>query len=107
MTDRMTARTVSCAGSCELMSSPFLLLPAALAAAILFLEPARERLEILRDRGRVHLARAGQFLERVLPRLARAERQHFLVPLAGFLAAEHRALVQRALEARGLAQRLV
>src|SRR3954469_10743993 len=100
----MMARAVSCGWSAgsfiELLS-----VPAALLVLVLHGQPVLERLEVIDDRGRIHLAPAGQLLHRVLPRLARAERQHLAVLLAGFLAVEDRAFVQRALEARGVAQR--
>src|SRR5690606_23023938 len=71
-------------------------LPPTLAALVLLLQVTHQRREVVDDRGRVHLARTRQLLERVLPRLALAEREHRSQLLAGFLAAVDRALVQRA-----------
>src|SRR5262245_10366590 len=81
--------------------------PAGLLAGVLLLEPALQRREVLEDRRRVHLARAGELGERVLPGLARAERQHLHVGRAGVLVAVDRALVERALVPGLGAQRLV
>src|SRR4029434_3643635 len=100
--ERMMARAVSCAGSCEFMKFPLLNpspdLPAAVVSLVRSPEPLHERLEVLDDRGRIHLLRAGQLLERILPGLAAAEREHVLVRAARFLAPEDRALVERSLE---------
>src|SRR5688572_31715897 len=108
----MMARTVNCAGSCALMGNPPsvsrpCLRPAALAAAVLFVEPLHQRLEILDDRGRDHLARAGELLERVLPGLAAAERKHFLEGAPRVPVAVDRAFVQPPAAARLLAERAV
>src|SRR3954468_13655824 len=59
--------------------APAVMSPAALLALVLVREPLLERPEVLEQRGRVHLALAGQLEQRVLPRLARAERQHLHV----------------------------
>src|ERR1044071_1005766 len=53
--------------------------PAALLALVLLGQPALERREVLEDRRAVHLARAGELEQRVLPWLARAQRQHLLI----------------------------
>src|SRR5262245_62196525 len=108
MSERTMARTVSCAGSWAFIGNPprvFVDSPAAVAALVPFPEPLHERLEVLDDRGRVHLARAREFLERILPGLAASHREHVLVRAARLPAAEDRALVELALESRLLAER--
>src|SRR6185436_14821176 len=95
----------SCAFMSDPPSSSFWLCPAALPAAILLRQPLHQRLEILDDCTRVHLSRAGQLLERILPGLAATKFEHVLERAAGFLVTVNRALVQRPLEARLLAQR--
>src|SRR5687767_5124285 len=109
MTARMMARAVSCgAGARFVFISIFSRsVPAAASTLVLLREPGLQRPEVVDDRGSVHLPRARQLLERIGPGLARAERQHLGVLLARFLIAEDRALVERALEAGGVAQRLV
>src|SRR5690606_14011018 len=82
-------------------------LPAVLPALILLLQVAHQRLEVLDHRFAPHLARAGEFVQRVLPRLACALLEHGPAALAGFLAAVEGALVQRAFVTGGFAQRLV
>src|SRR5262245_60462784 len=82
------------------------LLPAALPVLVLLLEPSHQRLEVLDDRAGIDVPRPGELLQRILPGLTRTKRQHRGVAVACFLAAEHRALVQRPLEAGSLAQRL-
>src|SRR5262245_51525308 len=108
MSERTMARTVSCAGSWAFIGgSPRVLVdsPAAVVSLVLFPEPLHQRLEVFDDRGRVHLARARELLERILPGLTASHREHVLVRAARLLAAEDRALVQRALEPRLLAER--
>src|SRR4051812_46490706 len=78
-------------------------LPPALGALVLLLEPRLERREVIEDRGGVHLALAGERLERVGPGLARAQRQHVAELLAGLLVSVDRALVQGALDPGRLA----
>src|SRR5690606_9262786 len=78
--------------------------PAAILARVLFLQPRVQRREIFEDRARVHLALAGQFLQGLLPRLARAFAEHLPEFRAGFLVAVDRAGVERALVAGRLAQ---
>ena len=57
--------------------APFsLLLPAALLAAVLLLEPGLQRREIFEHRLGRHLAAAGERLKRIRPRLRGAHRQH-------------------------------
>src|SRR6476646_8004808 len=68
--------------------------PAALLALVLILEPLLERREVLEDRARIHVALTGELEQRILPRLARAERQHLLVGGACFLVAVEAALVE-------------
>src|SRR5882724_10085467 len=80
-------------------------LPAASLTLVLVLEPFLERREVLEDRARIHVALTGQLEQRVLPRLARAQRKHLLVQRARFLVVVDRALVQRPGEAGLLAQR--
>src|SRR5689334_16672539 len=75
------------------------LLPAAALALVLFLQPGVQRREVVDDRARVHLLLAGEFLQRLLPRLLRALREHLPVPRAGCLVAVDGALRQRALVA--------
>ena len=57
-------------------------LPADLLPLDLFVEPRLQRREVVDDRRRVHLARSGQRLERVRPRLRRAHLQHRVEPRA-------------------------
>src|SRR5262249_55095834 len=94
-------------GSLRYSSPSSIRSPAAALALVLLFEPALERREVLEDRARVHLPRAGQRLERVGPRLARAEREHRPQALAGLLRAIEVARVQRALVARRLAHRSI
>src|SRR5690606_33990527 len=82
-------------------------LPAAGLALVLLLQPFLQRGEVLQYRAAVDPLAAGQLLERGLPRLAGAARQHGAELLAGGLAAVEAAFVQRAGVAGGLAQRLV
>src|SRR5688572_15086995 len=82
-------------------------LPAAALALILFCEPRLERREVVEDRRSVHLPRAGELLECVLPRLARAESEHLAEALARLFIAVDRALIQRSLVARRFTQRAV
>src|SRR5512139_3225559 len=103
------ARTVSCGGEtvAVMIGSLREVSPSALLALVLLLEPAAQRREVLEDRRRVHLARAGQLVERVLPGLARALGEHRAELAAGGLVAVDRALRQRALEAGRVAQGLL
>src|SRR5215213_6844911 len=98
------ARAVSCGAGARLAFIYLPPVPAALLPVVLLLQPLSERLEVVEDRGRVHLARACELFERVGPRLARALLEHRAVPAAGLGAAEDRALVERPLEAGGIAQ---
>src|SRR5690606_27574151 len=84
-----------------------LALPAAGLALVLLLQPLLQRGEVLQHRAAVDLLAAGQLLQRGLPRLAGAAREHGLELPAGLRVAVERALVQRAGVAGGLAQRLV
>src|SRR5690606_4286402 len=81
--------------------------PAAVAALVLLLQPLLQRREVLEHRGGVELLGTGQRLQRLLPRLRLAFGEHRLVLAARGFAAVEAALVQRALEAGGVAQRLV
>src|SRR3954462_1857767 len=101
----MMARAVSCGAGAAF--GFICSVPTAGGALVLLLEPRLERLEVFENGRGIHLPRAGEFLEGVGPRLAGAELQHGGVLLAGFLAVEDRALVQRALEAGRVTQRFV
>src|SRR3954464_12663066 len=102
----MMARTVSC-GAGPAFAFIQLLSPAAGLALVLFLQPAFQRVEVIENGRGIYLARAGELLERLLPRPAGAELEHGRVFLARRLVVEDRALVQRPLEAGGITQRLV
>src|SRR3954464_9691963 len=54
--------------------------PATLLPLVLLLEPCLQRLEVLEQRAAVHLPLAGDGKKRVLPRLARAHREHLRPP---------------------------
>src|SRR5690606_11929294 len=82
-------------------------LPAAGLALVLLLQPFLQRGEVLQHRAAVDLLAAGQLLERGLPRLAGATRQHGAELRARLLVAMEAAFVQRPGVAGGLAQRLV
>src|SRR5262245_55071985 len=82
-------------------------LPSARLALVLFLQVSNERREIFDQRAAVHLLRARELLERLLPGLARAFLEHRDVLRAGVLVAVEVALVERTLVAGGVAQRLV
>src|SRR6267143_2735453 len=73
----------------------------------LIVEPFRERREVIDDRRRVHLSRAGERLERVGPRTRLSHRQHRVQPPAGLLALVGRAAVEWQGAARNLRQRAV
>src|SRR5262249_41736996 len=79
--------------------------PSAFFAFVLFTQPFQQRPEILGNRRRVDLARPGQFLQRLLPRLALAQRQHLTEALAGLGIAVDRAFAQRTGVTRSFAQR--
>ena len=74
-----------------------LLLPAyrIVVLFILLVKPGLQRREIIRNRRRVHLLLAGQRRQRILPRLARAQRQHFVQPSPASLLLINRAAMQR------------
>src|SRR5438094_8245628 len=93
---------LTAAGSLRPFTSPATSLP-----LVLLPQPSLQRLEVLEQRAPVHLPLTGHRLERVRPRLARAEREHLPKALAGFLAAVERALMQRTFLAGGLAHRPV
>src|SRR5882762_11143540 len=82
-------------------------LPPARLSLVLLGEPLHQRLEILADRGRVDAARAGEFLEGVLPGLRGTQTQHLGEAPARLLTGVVRTLVQRSPVAGGRAQRLV
>src|SRR5690606_1476834 len=82
-------------------------LPAAGTAFVLLPEPLLQRREVLEHRRGIHGLAAGQLLQRLLPRLAGALGQHRPELLARGLVAGEGALVQRALVAGRVAQRLV
>src|SRR5690606_30362314 len=78
--------------------------PAALASAVLLVEPRLERREVIEDRGRVHLLGPGELGEHFGPRPAPAEFEHRLEATAGLLVPVDRAAVERALVPGGLAE---
>src|SRR5262245_5132666 len=78
-----------------------------LLSLILFFEPLLQRREVFNERARVHVARASELFERFLPWAALANRQHGCELFAGGGISIVRALMQRALEACGLAKRAV
>src|SRR5690606_12171257 len=82
-------------------------LPAAGAALVLLLQPLLQRREILQHRRGVHGLAAGELLQRLLPGLAVALGEHGPEFLARGRVAREAALVERALVAGGVAQRLV
>src|SRR4051794_16494050 len=83
------------------------MLPTTLLALVLLLQPGLERLEVVEHRLRVDVALAADRLERLRPRLARAELEHRLQLRAGRLVPVDGAGVERALIPRGLAERAV
>src|SRR5690606_29929188 len=82
-------------------------LPAALLAAVLLVEPFLERGEVFDKRLAADLAAAGEGLERVGPRLARAHLEHRVQLLADRFVAVEAAAVQRPGPAGLVAGRLV
>src|SRR5690606_3391027 len=80
-------------------------LPAAASPLVLVLDPGEQGTEVLHQGRGIHAALAGQGLERLGPRFARAHGEHGLQLLSSFLAAVDRTLVERALVARLAAQR--
>src|SRR6187431_3722043 len=99
------ARAVSCGAGARFAFIGSI--PPAVLALVLFFEPGLERLEVIDDGRCVHLARAGQLLQGVLPRPGRTLRQHGAVLLAGFGAAEDGALVEWTFVPGRITQRLV
>src|SRR5258708_39603368 len=83
------------------------LLPATLLPLVLLLQPRSQRFEVLQQGIAVHLPLACHDLERVGPRLARAQGEHLPQLRARLLAAVERAFVQRALVSGRLAHRAI
>src|SRR5713101_7607642 len=71
-----------------------ILLPTALLAGVLLLQPLVQGSEILRQGSGIHLSLPGQDLEGIRPRLARPHLEHRLQLLSCFLAAVNGALMQ-------------
>src|SRR5262245_52974326 len=88
-------------------NSPFPISPADRLTGQLLIKPGRERGEVIEDGGGVHLLRSGERVERLGPRLRQAHRQHRVQALAGRLALEGRAAVERERAAGDLRQRAV
>src|SRR6185503_14746064 len=82
-------------------------LPPDRLAGVLLVQPLLQGREVIADGRRVHLARAGDLLERVLPRMADPHLQHRVQLRAGRLAVEYRASVQRPVASGRLRHRAV
>src|SRR5260370_20764739 len=72
-----------------------MLVPKALLAGVLLLQPLVQGSEILRQGSGIHLSLPGQDLEGIRPRLARPHLEHRLQLLSCFLAAVNGTLMQR------------
>src|SRR5450759_5764371 len=80
-------------------------LPPANLSFILLVKPNLQRREVINDRGRVHLALAGQRFQRIGPGTALSHCERSGQPRAGGAIAVNRTSVQRTAVAGGLAQR--
>ena len=82
-------------------------LPSAGLLGVLLFEPARQGGEIIEERRRIHLSRAGQFFQSIGPRFARAHFKKGLESLAGFFVSVDRALVKWPFVSGGITHCLV
>src|SRR5579871_7016311 len=81
-----------------------LVLPSDSLPFVLLIEPLLQRREVIANRRRIHLARAGDFLQRILPRPADSHGQHRVQLVPRRLIPVNRAPVKRPLAPRRLRQ---